>query len=207
MKHSLTSNENIKPRNSTVSQSRASHARTSSSKATNLQGSPSKSAQTKQDTSKPSQYNFKNLNRSEGDFVGSPTTHKTSNKTNTNKVTANNQLKSDSAKILPNRNNNLNDSTNKTAAVTNTQNTTTTHNAPTFSATTLNPYSYPSGTMMYPNMTGISSTTPYYYMNQQQPTVYSYPQQQPSTLYSFHQPYSFTQQYNSQPDLNKRYHF
>ena len=191
---------------------RANQARTPSSKTSNLNGSPIKSAHSKQETSKTSQYNIKNLNRSEGDFVGSPNTIKTTNKTNLNKNTANNQLKSDSAKILPNRNNNLNDTTNKTANVTNAQTTTTTnstHNTPTFPATTLNsPYSYPSGTMIYPpNMTGINSTNPYYYMNQQQPAIYSYSQQQPSTLYTFPQAYNFTQQYNSQPDLNKRYHF
>ena len=62
LKSSLTSNENTKPRNSTMSQ-RANQARTPSSKTSNLNGSPIKSAHSKQETSKTSQYNIKNLNR------------------------------------------------------------------------------------------------------------------------------------------------
>lgn len=201
MKTTLTSNENAKPRNSIAPASRASQ-RTTPTKST--AGSPSKLAQSKQESTKSSQYNFKNLNRSEGDFVGSPNGTKTANKTTAaTKSTANNQLKSDSSKLLLNKNNNLNDTTNKTAASTNPT-ATTPHN---YTATTLNPYSYPGGTMMYSHMAGLNTTNPYYYMNQQQPALYSYPQQQQSTIYSYPQPYSFTQQYNSQPDLNKRYHF
>ena len=77
-------------------------------------------------------------------------------------------------------------------------------------APTMN-YSYPGSSMMYPHLAGLSSSNPYYsYLNQQQqqqPQLYPYQQQQ-STMYNYPQQYAgLQQQFSSQPDVNKRYHF
>jgi hypothetical protein len=129
------------------------------------------------------------------------------------KTALNNPIKSDSSKLLLNNNNKNTDQTNSTnnnnKSATNTNSSSTTAAATNYPATH-NPYSYSgSSSMMYPHL---NTTSPYYYnmgqqqpQAQQQPSVYPYQQ---STLYNYPQQYAaFQQQYNSQPELNKRYHF
>lgn len=191
-------NENTKPRTPTAPTPKLKLNSPLPAKSINDTSNQPKLAQSRQENLKnQSQYNIKNLNKS-SDFIttGSPKTKATTNNT------AKNPLKSDSSKLLLNKNN-YNDPANVT-------NIKPAINQMHTAAPTMN-YSYPGSSMMYPHLAGLSSSNPYYsYLNQQQqqqPQLYPYQQQQ-STMYNYPQQYAgLQQQFSSQPDVNKRYHF